>query len=142
MCRCWKDLTERISWTSLHTIGFIAFSIGHRFDCETSAGETDEVVTIDTKRQIRFPTSLHGKCGLRVTDIPLDRLEPHRKNSFDPLTEGIALSRQKSNRVEIIKDDVVARFDDRIIEGNMGDTIDIHEAGAFFLRLKNWAKKV
>ncbi|MED5350012.1 MAG: hypothetical protein VYB50_00810, partial [Candidatus Thermoplasmatota archaeon] len=74
--------------------------------------------------------------------IPLDRLEPHRKNSFDPLTEGIALSRQKSNRVEIIKDDVVARFDDRIIEGNTGDTIDIHEAGAFFLRLKNWAKKV
>ncbi len=107
-----------------------------------SAGETDEVVTIDTKRQIRFPTSLHGKCGLRVTDIPLDRLEPHRKNSFDPLTEGIALSRQKSSRIEIIKDDVVARFDDRIIEGNMGDTIDIHEAGAFFLRLKNWAKKV
>ena len=107
-----------------------------------SAGETDEVVTIDTKRQIRFPTSLHGKCGLRVTDIPLDRLEPHRKNSFDPLSEGIALSRQKSSRVEFIKDDVIARFDDHIVEGNTGESIEIHEAGAFFLRLKNWAKKV
>ena len=35
-----------------------------------SAGETDEVVTIDVRRQIRWPTSLHGKSGMRVSEFP------------------------------------------------------------------------
>ena len=40
-----------------------------------NAGETDEVVTIDTRRQIRWPGSLHGKTGMRVTEFPLERLD-------------------------------------------------------------------
>ena len=42
----------------------------------SNAGEADEVVTIDVRRQIRWPTSLHGKSGLRVTEFPLSRLDP------------------------------------------------------------------
>ena len=34
-----------------------------------TAGETDEVVTVDTKRVIRWVGSLHGKSGLRVTEL-------------------------------------------------------------------------
>ena len=48
-----------------------------------AAGETDEVVTIDVKRVIRHPTSLHGKSGFRVTEFPLDRLDPDKNNSFE-----------------------------------------------------------
>ena len=59
-----------------------------------NAGETDEVVTIDTRRQIRWPGSLHGKSGMRVTEFPLDRLDPDNPNSFDCLSRDCALSRR------------------------------------------------
>ena len=105
-----------------------------------SAGETDEVVTIDTRRQIRWPGSLHGKSGMRVTEFPLSRLDPESSNSFDCLSEGIALSRQSEYEVEMLVDDAVARFDDMVLNPNIGDKIKIHEAGATFLVLKGWAK--
>ncbi len=105
-----------------------------------SAGETDEVVTIDTRRQIRWPGSLHGKSGMRVTEFPLSRLDPESSNAFDCLSEGIALSREKEYDLEIIAEDIVARFDDKLISGTIGDKITLHEAGATFLVLKGWAK--
>ena len=49
-----------------------------------SAGETDEPVTCDVKRLIRLPGSLHGKTGLKVVDISLDKLE-----EFDPLIDAV-----------------------------------------------------
>ena len=107
-----------------------------------SAGETDEVVTIDTRRQIRWPGSLHGKSGMRVTEFPLSRLDPDKSNSFDCLSEGIALSREELVRVEMTVDDAVARFDERIIDASAGDVLEIHEAGATFLVLKGWAKLI
>lgn len=105
-----------------------------------SAGETDEVVTIDTRRQIRWPGSLHGKSGMRVTEFPLSRLDPDSSNPFDCLSEGIALSREKEYNLEIIAEDIVARFDDKLISATVGDKITVHEAGATFLVLKGWAK--
>jgi DNA primase small subunit len=103
-----------------------------------NAGETDEVVTIDVRRQIRFPSSLHGKCGLKVTEFPLSRLDPDSGNPFDPLSEAIVFSSQDSYRVEITSDDVVARFHERTIEATTGDIIEVHEAGATFFVLKGW----
>ena len=73
-----------------------------------NAGETDEVVTIDTRRQIRWPGSLHGKSGMRVTEFPLSRLDPDGSNPFDCLSEGIALSRQETVKVEMVVDDAIA----------------------------------
>ena len=107
-----------------------------------NAGETDEVVTIDTRRQIRWPGSLHGKSGMRVTEFPLSRLDPDGTNPFDCLSEGIALSRNEIVRVEMTVDDAIARFDDLIIDSSSGDVFDIHEAGATFLILKGWARLV
>ena len=107
-----------------------------------SAGETDEVVTIDTRRQIRWPGSLHGKSGMRVTEFPLSRLDPESSNPFDCLSEGIALSRDEKVKVELVVDDAIARFDSRIIDGSLGDIIEIHEAGATFLVLKGWARLI
>ena len=105
-----------------------------------NAGETDEVVTIDTRRQIRWPGSLHGKSGLRVTEFPLSRLDPEGTNPFDCLSEGIALSRQNKVTVEVIVDDSIVRFDDKLYEPSLGDVIELHEAGATFLVLKGWAR--
>jgi DNA primase small subunit len=55
-----------------------------------SAGETDEPVTCDIKRLIRLPGSLHGKTGLKVEKIKLDRLL-----DFNPLNDTVVLSEEK-----------------------------------------------
>ncbi|MBU0496538.1 MAG: DNA primase catalytic subunit PriS [Candidatus Thermoplasmatota archaeon] len=49
-----------------------------------SAGETDEPVTCDVKRLIRLPGSLHGKTGLQVVQITLNKLD-----RFDPLDDAV-----------------------------------------------------
>ena len=62
-------------------------------------GETDENVTVDVKRVIRHLGSLHGKSGLRVTEIPFDRLDPDGSHPFDPLKEAVVFggSEDKKN---------------------------------------------
>ncbi len=107
-----------------------------------NAGEADEVVTIDVRRQIRWPTSLHGKSGLRVTEFPLSRLDPDKSSSFDPLAETIALPNNKQITVEMVQDGCRFRFFDNEWEPELGQTIEISEAGATFLVLKGWAKVV
>jgi len=52
-----------------------------------NAGETDEPVTCDVKRLIRLPGSLHGKTGLKVEKITVEKLE-----KFNPLNDTIVLS--------------------------------------------------
>tara|TARA_B100001093_G_scaffold138699_2_gene131230 strand:- start:6226 stop:7332 length:1107 start_codon:yes stop_codon:yes gene_type:complete len=107
-----------------------------------SAGETDEVVTIDVRRQIRWPTSLHGKSGMRVSEFPLNRLDPDSSNPYSPLHEALALSTQDIIEVEMIVDDSIAQFEDTVYDKQSGERFEIHEAGATFLVLKGWAKIV
>ena len=99
----------------------------------SNAGEADEVVTIDVRRQIRWPTSLHGKSGLRVTEFPLSRLDPDGSRPFDPLSETIALPNTNSLSVEITQEDCRFRFFESEWEPNSGDIIDVPEATATFL---------
>lgn len=107
-----------------------------------SAGETDEVVTIDVRRQIRWPTSLHGKSGMRVSEFPLSRLDPDCSNPYDPLTEALALGTDDSIKVEMVQDECIFEFLGNRTEASSGDIFEIHEAGATFLVLKGWAKIV
>ncbi len=107
-----------------------------------SAGETDEVVTIDVKRQIRWPTSLHGKTGMRVSEFPLSRLDPDGSNPYSALHEAVVLNTQDKMEVEMIVDDSICKFGDKVFDKQSGDRFEIHEAGATFLILKGWAKVV
>ena len=108
-----------------------------------NAGETDEVVTIDLKRVIRWPTSLHGKSGLQVVEFPINRLDPHGSNPFDPLTEAIPWKMDDSKLdVKATRSDVKYRIgtaEGQLEEGNLY-TVD--EATATFLVLKQWAVPV
>ena len=104
------------------------------------AGETDENVTVDVKRVIRWIGSLHGKCGLRVTELPLNRLDPDSSQSFDALSEAVALGSTRSFNVEILQDDVRARILDSEIEGSTGDVYTVSESMATFLILKGWGR--
>ncbi|HWQ19271.1 MAG TPA: DNA primase catalytic subunit PriS [Methanotrichaceae archaeon] len=54
------------------------------FNLDEQRGETDEPVTADVKRLIRFPTSLHGGSGFRVTPLTIDAME-----DFDPLFDAV-----------------------------------------------------
>ena len=107
-----------------------------------SAGETDEVVTIDVRRQIRWPTSLHGKSGMRVSEFPLSRLDPDGHNPYNPLNEAFVLGMDQVVEVEWTVDDAVAQFGDRRLESTTGERIQVHESGATFLVLKGWAQLV
>ena len=107
-----------------------------------SAGETDEVVTIDVRRQIRWPTSLHGKSGMRVTEFPLSRLDPDGSQSYNPLMEAFVFGIDETHEVEWLVDDAVAQFGERRIESTAGERFQIHESGATFLVLKGWGKLV
>lgn len=104
-----------------------------------TAGETDEVVTVDTKRVIRWVGSLHGKSGLKVTELPLERLDPDARNSFDPLSEAVAF-KGGSVRVRVLAEDAIAEISGVRIEPSQGDEIEVQESMAMFLCLKGWAE--
>ena len=104
-----------------------------------TAGETDEVVTVDTKRVIRWVGSLHGKSGLRVTELPLERLDPDSRDSFDPLSEAVVFS-GGAVKVRILAEDVTAEISGARIEPRLGDEIEVQESMAMFLCLKGWAE--
>ncbi len=104
-----------------------------------TAGETDEVVTVDTKRVIRWVGSLHGKSGLRVTELPLERLDPDSGTKFDPLTEAVVF-RGGTVNVRILAEDVTAEISGDRVEPRLGDEIEVKESMAMFLCLKGWAE--
>ena len=105
-----------------------------------SAGETDEVVTIDVRRQIRWPTSLHGKSGMRVTEFPLHRLDPDGSKPFLPLQEAFVLGHDTQLNVKITVEQAIAQFRDRRYEFFLGDTYELPEDAATFMVLKGWAE--
>ncbi len=107
-----------------------------------TAGETDENVTVDVKRVIRWIGSLHGKCGLRVTEIPFERLDPDGGNPFDPLSESIALGNGSDVKVRLLSDDITARLGNIEISGNSGDELVVNDSMATFLCLKGWASTI
>ena len=63
--------------------------IGPEFRLSDLRGETDEPVTADVKRLIRFPMSLHGGSGLRVTPLSIDGLK-----IFDPLRDAVVFGEE------------------------------------------------
>ena len=108
-----------------------------------NAGETDENVTIDVKRVIRWPTSLHGKSGLKVVELPLSRLDRSSSNPFDPLTEAVPWKMgSKDVKLRAIKSDVVYRIGEANGTLNDDEIIHVDEATATFLVLKRWAEPI
>lgn len=107
------------------------------------AGETDEVVTIDLKRVIRWPTSLHGKSGMKVVEFPHERLDQSGPNPFDPLSEAVPWSMQSNTeKLRAIRSDVCYRIGDTSGTLSEGDIIHVDEATATFLVLKGWAEPI
>jgi DNA primase small subunit len=69
-----------LKWVGLERISRIAGDSIKEILCDI-----DERVTIDIKRLIRYPNSLHGKSGLKASRITYNDLE-----KFDPLRDAVA----------------------------------------------------
>ena len=70
----------------------------------------------------------------------MNRLDPDKSNSFDPLYEAVALGTDKNLQVEIIQEDCRFKFFDEEWSPNLGDVLDISDAAATFLVLKGWGR--
>jgi len=105
-----------------------------------NAGETDENVTVDIKRVIRWPTSLHGKSGFQVVEFELERLDPKSDNPFDPLSEAVPWQMGgELTKMTALKNDGVYRVGESTGKLTEGEVIEVDEATATFLVLKGWA---
>lgn len=73
------------------------------------SAEVDERVTIDTRRLIRLPGTLHGKTGLEVVQVDIDELW-----TFNPFEEAIVLD---SEPVEV---EIVGNIPERLWNIELG----------------------
>ena len=121
---------------------FLGLVKGDRSLIVGKAGETDEAVTVDIKRQIRWPNSLNGKCGLQVVTLPLDRLHPEGANAFDALNETLPRFDDKTRELEIVVERCVLRLGGDEKEFSQGDTLVAESNIDTFLTLKGWAKPI
>jgi DNA primase small subunit len=95
----------------------------------------DAPVTADVKRLIRFPGSLHGKTGLRVTEIEIDDLE-----EFDPLRDAVVFGDEKI-KLRIppnVRLDLTLRGEEFRIRG--GEKVTLPEYVAVFLICRGIAR--
>lgn len=99
-------------------------------------GETDEPVTSDIKRLIRLPSSLHGKTGLRVTQLTRSGLE-----DFEPLRDAVP---------DIFSDEPVAIHVKKPVKINLKDEsfnlkkgrTEVPEYAAIFLLCRRGAELI
>ncbi len=125
---------------AVHRDTFVALLHGASMGGDEGSAEIDDVVTIDMHRIIRWKTSLHGKTGMRVTTIPVERLDPEGAEAFDPLSETIALPNTGEHELTGVVDGMQTRIHDRHITVEAEKTFTATTAEAAFLILKGWAR--
>ena len=93
----------------------------------------DERVTIDIKRLIRYPNSLHGKSGLKASRISYTDLE-----RFDPLKDAVAF---KEGEIKVyVKDSPRVRIGDKEMEPLKEVEVEVPKALGLYLILKGAAE--
>ncbi len=79
-------------------------------------GSTDEPVTADIKRLIRLPGSLHGKTGLKVTAVDIEKID-----EFNPLRDAVVFGE------EIIKVEVKRAVEIKMMDNEFKLEKGVHE---------------
>ena len=80
---------------------------------------------------------------MKVVEFPLDRLDPHGPNPFDPLLEAVPWRMGEPDvKVKSIKSDVRYRIGTAEGELDEGEEYSVDEATATFLVLKRWADPI
>jgi DNA primase small subunit len=122
ICDNKQDILEKMSrtpswWGALKPEGVQRFNKIASASLGDVVCHIDERVTIDTKRLMRYPNSLHGKSGLKAVRIGYGDLE-----RFDPLKDAIAF---KNGFIKVyVKDIPRIRIGENEI-GPLGEGVEV-----------------
>ncbi|MFX0093677.1 MAG: DNA primase small subunit domain-containing protein [Candidatus Hodarchaeota archaeon] len=128
-----STLSRRNSWGLVKGMGMKTWQRLVEYGIEKQASNIDTVVTTDIHRLIRIPQSLHGKTGLKVTQIPLNSLE-----KFDPLKEAIAF--QKDHIEVFVLESHQFRLGNEVFGPYKQEIVELPTAAGIYLLCKKVAK--
>ena len=79
-----NNWSQTVPWGTVKGIGLKTWEHIIQRTVKEQAVAIDTVVTTDLHRLIRLPQSLHGKTGLKASEVPIDSLA-----KFDPLVQAV-----------------------------------------------------
>jgi DNA primase small subunit len=121
------------SWIGLNKVGIGKITKIINIAIKDILCNIDERVTIDIKRLIRYPNSLHGKTGLKVCRLSYNDLE-----KFDPLKDSVVF---KSGEMKIyVKEIPKIRIEDYEIGPIKDMEIEVPKSLGIYLLCKGAAE--
>ncbi len=130
-----ESWNEKGPWGIISGIGKENWRKIAQYGVEKQSAKIDTVVTTDTHRLIRLTNTLHGKTGLKKTEVPVTGIE-----NFDPLKSAVAFD---GGTVTVLVSDAPRfRLGDEIYGPYKEQKIEVSTAAALMLLCKGVAKVV
>ena len=126
----WK---EQGPWGTIKGIGTESWRRIAQYGTEKQSVKIDTVVTTDIHRLIRLTNTLHGKTGLKKTEVPIRGLE-----HFDPLKSAVTF--KKGTVTVLVSDAPKFRLEDETYGPYKEQKIELPTAAALMLLCKGAAK--
>jgi len=126
----WK---EQGPWGTIKGIGTESWRRIAQYGTEKQSVKIDTVVTTDIHRLIRLTNTLHGKTGLKKTEVPITGLE-----HFDPLKSAVTF--KKGTVTVLVSDAPKFRLEDETYGPYKEQKIELPTAAALMLLCKGAAK--
>ena len=126
----WK---EKGPWNVTKGVGMESWKRIVQRGIELQSARIDTVVTTDIHRLIRLSDTLHGKTGLRKTEVSNERLD-----DFDPLTKAVAF--EKGIVKVFVHESPEFRIGDTTYAALREQKVELPVAGALFLLCKGVAE--
>jgi DNA primase small subunit len=128
----WK---EKGPWGITKGIGTESWQKIAQYGVEKQSAKIDTVVTIDIHRLIRLTNTLHGKTGLKKTEVPISEIE-----HFDPFKSALAF--KEGTVMVLVSDAPQFRLGDETYGPFKEQKIELPTAAALLLLCKDAAKVV
>jgi DNA primase small subunit len=130
-----RNLNESRPWEAIKGVGSETWKrIAEHFVLFQSAN-VDTVVTTDTHRLIRIGGTLHGKTGLKKTEVPVGTIE-----DFDPFKRAIAF--KKGTAAVLISNAPEFRLGDKTFGPYANQKVELPIAAAVLLICRNRAEVI
>jgi len=126
----WKD---KGPWSSVKGIGLASWKKLISRSVELQSAKIDTVVTTDVHRLIRLNNTLHGKTGLKKTEVSTDLIE-----DFDPLKKAVAF--EKGTLEVFVHESPEFRLSDSVFKVFREQKIELPTAAALLLLCKDVAE--
>lgn len=124
---------KRGPWGAVKGIGAESWKKLAQKSVEKQSARIDTVVTTDIHRLIRLNNTLHGKTGLKKTEVPLTGIE-----KFDPFKRAIAFEKGSVNL--LVSDSPKFRLGDELYSPYKNRKVELPTAAALLLLCKGLAK--